>query len=364
MSQQSKIEWTDHAASPWHGCAHGVYVDAQGNEHEHPGCLNCYAEQGAKRNPGTLGIWGKEGTRVKSASFVKNCIRWNKEAETDGVIRSVFPSICDPFEEWNGFILNSQGQRLARDTVSGGYTTTDLYIGRDIVRMDDLRRELFETIDCCQNLRFLLLTKRPQNIRRMWPSADLFDKDSEHKAYWSNVCLLTSISNQETADSLTDFIVDCADLCPTVGISLEPMLGPVNLSRRFLDLGSRAWLICGGESGHGARPMHPDWVRSIRDQCVEAGVAFFFKQWGTWEPSTPSPVAHATALSADGDVVAISHHDTDGWYVMRKSKSAWQAEILLPADVVTLNAVGKQKAGRILDGRTWDEMPKREAVSA
>src|ERR1019366_7497597 len=108
MATETNISWADHTASPWYGCAHATFVDADGKEKSHVGCLSCYAETMSKRNPGTLGVWGKNGTRVMSASFHKNCLRWNREAERDGVVRSVFPSICDPFEqrdlvEWREF---------------------------------------------------------------------------------------------------------------------------------------------------------------------------------------------------------------------------------------------------------------------
>ena len=82
------------------------------------------------------------------------------------------------------------------------------------------------------------------------------------------------------------------------------------------------WVIVGGESGKGARPMHPDWVRSIRDQCVSAGVPFFFKQWGEWAPSPE---------------IGLPYHFEDGDHAFR---------------------IGKKTAGRLLDGREWNEVPR------
>lgn len=102
-------------------------------------------------------------------------------------------------------------------------------------------------------------------------------------------------------------------------LSLEPLIGPLSK----LDLSGMHWVIAGGESGHGARPMHPEWARSIRDQCRGERVPFFFKQWGAWVP-----------LSEGRGRV---HTFADGQSVER---------------------VGKKKAGRELDGRTWDEMPE------
>ena len=94
MGEQTKIQWCDHSASPWHGCEHARMPDGS----EHPGCWNCYAEAMSRRNQRVLGVWGGDGTRVKSKSFVKNLIAWNKVGEKRGRPVSVFPSICDPFE--------------------------------------------------------------------------------------------------------------------------------------------------------------------------------------------------------------------------------------------------------------------------
>lgn len=109
-------------------------------------------------------------------------------------------------------------------------------------------------------------------------------------------------------------------------LSLEPLLGPINLG----GLDGIDWVIVGGESGPGARPLHPDWVRSIRDQCQAAGVAFFFKQWGEWFP----------LHSAD---------EADNY--PRSTK-------MLEVEDMRWMRIRKKAAGRLLDGRTWDEFPE------
>ncbi len=293
MGDTTKIEWADHSASPWYGCANATYTDADGNEHGHPGCGRCYAETMAKRNPATLGVWGTDGTRVRSASFWDNCRRWNKQAEKAGVVASVFPSICDPFEDWQGPILDSKGEVLYDDG-EGGYTEAQFSYG-DIPRpgqspisLESLRRDLFRMIDECQSLRFLLLTKRPENVRRTWPKAPhMSNPDSKGKRL--NVWLLTSISDQPTADAMIPLLLACRDLVPVLGVSAEPLLGPVDLEA-FLphpeggsDGGDESidWAIVGGESGHGARKCCTDWIRSIVEQCKAAEVACFVKQLGS-----------------------------------------------------------------------------------
>lgn len=306
MAESTKIEWADHTASPWHGC---VEV--------HAGCDNCYARTMAKRNPGTLGVWGKDGTRIMSASFAKNCRRWNASAKKRGVIETVFPSICDPFEDWDGDIFDSQGRRLwIERSGEGGYVrelSTCSFSGMRPVTMADLRHDLFELIDKCQYLQFLLLTKRPENVRRMWlnagpPNQATGDETSvgfEPTWFRPNVALITSVSDQATADAMIPELLKCRDLCPILGVSAEPLLGPVNLARvrRVLPSGGVVrgtvlegpgyigsifrgerpldWVIIGGESGYGARPYNLAWPRSIISQCRDAGVPVFHKQIGS-----------------------------------------------------------------------------------
>jgi protein gp37 len=115
-------------------------------------------------------------------------------------------------------------------------------------------------------------------------------------------------------------------------VSAEPLLGPLT----ELNLDGIDWVIAGGESGHGARPMHPSWAGALRDRCAGLGVAFFFKQWGAW-----APVDAGTPLAVPG----------------RRSPRTNEAA----SHVSHMLHVGKASAGRRLDGRTWDEMPTRRA---
>ena len=118
-------------------------------------------------------------------------------------------------------------------------------------------------------------------------------------------------------------------------LSLEPLLGPLP----SLNLDGIDWVIAGGESGPGARPMHPDWVRDLRDRCQAAGVAFFFKQWGAW-----GFAGHDAAAS----LLSYSGH----WYPP-DARQMW----LFGQRAARMANVGKKVAGRMLDGRTWDEFP-------
>jgi len=377
MGENTKIEWCDHSASPWHGCAHatadGIF---------HPGCEHCYAETMSGRNPGTLGVWGNEGTRVKSKSFINNLRKWNREAKAAGKVVSVFPSLCDPFE--------------------------------DRPELVPWREEMFRTIDECQNLRLLLLTKRPQNVRRMWPSLPCVqcgsgecERHSPLSGHRENVWILASVSDQRTADVLVPDLLKCRELVPVLGLSVEPLLGPIDLGQAWekhcefdrsyfppsnwegtlnecpncddgrcpsgddayccRECGGTCtvkgidWVIVGGESGPHARPMHPDWARSIRDQCDAAGVAFFFKQWGEWicrPVDYDAENAHITCLLRDGSWTAYSHHPSDGWYTL--GQSFWRKTGTIPDDTLEPHRVGKKLAGRLLDGVEHNAMPECE----
>ncbi|MGB8402618.1 MAG: phage Gp37/Gp68 family protein [Mycobacterium sp.] len=125
------------------------------------------------------------------------------------------------------------------------------------------------------------------------------------------------------------------------GVSIEPLLGPIEDA----DLSGLDWVIVGGESGPGARPMHPDWARSLRDQSQAAGVAFSFKQWGDWAPESffvHKDSAPAAFLSTDG-----------GFRLLVDGKPADA-----PSGDITVRRVGKKTAGRTLDRRTWDQYPQ------
>lgn len=219
-----------------------------------------------------------------------------------------------------------------------------------------------------------LLTKRPENVLRMVPA-------HWRGAFPDNVWMGTTCENQEMADKR---IPELLEIPARVRfLSCEPLLGPVNLAEcapMVLDgqdwnpsvtnafngmchhpktcveqpfsPGSQNgihWVIIGGESGPKARPMHPDWARSIRDQCVAAGVPVFFKQWGEWLPGNGGP---------GGDLYEIDRTQIKSGFF--SYCDSWHAAGANPFRQ-TMDRVGKEAAGRTLDGRTWDEMPSPSA---
>lgn len=174
-----------------------------------------------------------------------------------------------------------------------------------------------------------------------------------------NVWLGVSVEDQVRADErIPDLLATPAAVR---FLSCEPLLGPVDLDCPRIDWmehpegngirGDRLcydWVICGGESGPGARPMHPDWARSLRDQCAAAGVPFFFKQWGEWAPgeNAPGPAVRTEQTADLGEA---------GWFYC--SLTPRMSEELHCDDAPDLYRFGKKAAGRVLDGVTHDGMP-------
>jgi hypothetical protein len=156
---------------------------------------------------------------------------------------------------------------------------------------------------------------------------------------------------------------------PVRFVSCEPLLGPLDL-RPWLRSGLN-WVISGGESGPRSRPAHPDWVRSIRDQCQASGVAFLHKQWGEWGPapwrvdrepgeSDAGYKERAEAVCATHAYAAWAHRY--GHEPHKAGHRPWSLErASLPAGQAPIRRWGKGRAGRLLDGRTWDEFPQATA---
>jgi protein gp37 len=310
MGQFSSIEWCLHTCNLWWGCFE-----------VHAGCDHCYARTLAK-SKGKATAW--EGSRFAVLSIWDKLLKWQKAAAKAGEIHRVFTgSMMDIFEK-SLPVLDWHGNDI-------GLTTGEM---RD--------RYFREVIPATPNLLHLLLTKRPGNVLGMVPSEWLTD--------WpSNVMTGASVVNQETAVTLVPQLLRVPG--PHF-LSVEPLLGSLgglldvdgSVAVRMSELNPREsrfpadaidWVIVGGESGHGARPMDPQWARDLRDQCVSAGVPFHFKQHGEW-------IADGQGMPFLKDVIGA-----------RNAHEARQLD-----SSVIVRRVGKKAAGRMLDGRTWDELPQ------
>lgn len=301
MSEHTPIEWADATWSPWEGCTK-VSLAATGGG----GCDNCYAARmnGWLRNAEN---WGSGAPRrAYSAAHWEKPERWNAKAAREGKRLRVFPSVCDPFDN----------------------EVPQLW-----------RTRFFALIDRTPHLTWLLLTKRIGNAARML-RADV--PEGVRASEWEHVLLGATVVNQPEADRDIDKLlaIDAAGHF----ISYEPALGPLDATRwlterpvyrgddtsGFIDYGQAlAWVIAGGESGPHARPAHPDWFRSLRDQCAAAGVPFLFKQWGEWAPNCLCGTPHA-------------HRDTP------------RPE---PGKRGCMFRCGKAAAGRLLDGVEHNGVP-------
>jgi protein gp37 len=182
---------------------------------------------------------------------------------------------------------------------------------------------------------------------------------------YPNVWLGATITSQEEADR--DIPKLLALDARVRFLSMEPLLGPVDLVPYLYDIHlpvgqALHWVIVGGESGPGARAMHPAWARNLRDQCAAAGVAFLFKQWGEWVPR--SDCYHTFE---DGKSCADYDPGATQWPCIRLTESGHDGRQLGNedgGDDAYMQRIGKKAAGRLLDGRTHDGFPAPRAESA
>jgi len=332
--ENSAIEWTDHTFNPWIGCTKIS-----------PGCDNCYAERWDRRFAvsGHAMRWGAgvQRTRTSAANW-RQPLRWDAAAQRAGKRARVFcASLADVFDnevpiEW--------------------------------------LRDLCGLIELTPNLLWLLLTKRVGNVVGRVSEA----RSHDWLAGRANVMLGATVVTQAEADR--DIPKLLAVPAARRFLSIEPMLAAIELDRwltihkhwKSADSLPAApwhppypkhwyerqalvaagwkhelhWIIVGGESGPNARPIHPDWVRSIRDQCVAAGVPFFFKPWGEWTPGEN--------VERRRGVVDGAEFDGDRWLFSREDLAQEDGH---RDDEPDLYRVGKKAAGRLLDGRTWDQAP-------
>ncbi len=287
MGSQTGIAWTDHTFNPWRGC---TKVSA--------GCANCYAEALSKRSPAVLGEWGPTGKRAIAAeSYWGLPERWDRAAKRDGVRRRVFcASLSDVFEDRPELVAP--------------------------------RARLFDTIARTPHIDWLLLTKRPENVLRLWPGTVVENPPMVEVCghmVFSNVWLGVSVEDQAAADARIPILLDTPAAVRFV--SYEPALGEVSFDRLatgelgrldalrgyyFVDGRNEPistprlnWLIFGGESGAKARPCDVAWARSVVAQCKAAGVACFVKQLG----ARPIPLTPMRLPSFD----AVTGRRHRGW---------------------------------------------------
>lgn len=309
----TKIEWATETWNPVTGCTPIS-----------EGCANCYAKRMSKRLVGRCGYPEDEPFRVTlHPDKLDQPMKWKKP-------RMIF--VCSMGDLFHEDVPNS------------------------------FLDQIFAVMAKAEQHIFLILTKRPKRAKEYILKA-MYDENCNYQGWYEaindlgipdvtpmeNVWLGVTAENQARADERIPVLLQIP--AAKRFVSVEPMLGPVDLSlsdgvdlsmsigtglkpgKSYL-INSLDWVICGGETGPGARPMHPDWVRSLRDQCQAAGVPFFFKSWGEWMPSYQT-----------GATFELSRLKTD--------------EVVMsgPGHGVVMKKVGKKAAGRLLDGQTWEQRP-------
>lgn len=350
MAENSEISWTDNTWNPWIGC---TKVSA--------GCKNCYAERDFDKRRHVV-EWGKGNPRKRTTdAYWKQPLAWNRKAEKEGTRPRVF---CASLADW----LDPE-------------VPIEWFM------------DLMGLIAVTPNLDWLLLTKRPEHFdSRMgdaffeWAKTSPQKTPAHYMCYdWrirrvapANVWIGTTVENQKATDRIPHLLSIPARVR---FLSCEPLLGPVDISswiakalpyltkqnfeaatarnRFVIDVESIKdqmmcnlgidWVICGGESGPNARPMHPDWARDLRDQCAAAGVAFHFKQWGEWAPGE-------CAQHAPTKTERTATWFDDKW--IYEEVSVEGSEEMHCDDEPDVYRLGVKNAGRLLDGREWNELPK------
>ena len=294
MAERSSIEWTDHTMNFWVGCTALS-----------PACDHCYAESWAKRT-GHPELWAGERRRT-SATLWQQPMKWDRRCAAAGIRERVFTNSLADF-------LDKKVPERWRD-------------------------DAWHRIAQTPNLDWMILSKRPENALKMLPTTAI--GAPAWGEGWPNVWVGVTVEDRarkRRIDVLREIPARVRFL------SIEPLLEDLGA----LDLRGIHLVIVGGESGPNARPIYLDWVRSIRDQCAAAGVAFFFKQWGEWAPALDEDgFGRSEGRGSEGAIF-------EGGAWTRFKRGDRHGDVF---------RVGKKAAGRLLDGVIHDAMPEMTSVS-
>ena len=299
---KSSISWCDET---W-----GVVV---GCNHVSPGCEHCWAERLAatrlKHLPAYQGLAVMEGGEPRWTG-----VRCNKAV-----------------------LMEPLGWRRPRKVFVA--PMGDLYhkaVPREFIR------DVYSMMEMCQQHTFQILTKRPERMEEFHLSRYGISRQPI-----ANIWYGFSAENQDTFEDRWQQVRPLAELGWNTWVSLEPLLGPVTLPEDFLRLAR--WCVVGGESGPKARPMHPDWPRMLRDHCHTAGVPYYFKQFGAW-----------VVASAENGILGSVMPETGNKFTWMGigGKTQNPSSHGLVGEVYAMAKLGKKRAGRVLDGREWNEFPQ------
>ncbi|EPP9372839.1 DUF5131 family protein [Pseudomonas aeruginosa] len=344
MSSKTNIEWTDASWNPLAGCTRIS-----------KGCMHCYAEtqaariilmergRGVPEGHGSYdGLLARGGQWNGKVSFVEKALqlplRWRKQ-------KMIFVnSMSDLFHESVHFsVIDKIFAVMALAYTTQAKPHVFQVLTKRASRMRDYLNDP-HVVDRIEAEAKILRADHAMDLRSVWPLPNL----------WLGV----SVEDQEQAARISHLLDTPAAVR---WLSLEPLLGPVDLLRvqdgdfTYNALSKKEgiayrgtgidWVVVGGESGDQARPMHPDWAESLRKQCAQMNVPFFFKQWGAWCPRGPKSLGHPVV---DGvPVMCVTEHGTD-------RATSDHGDIKNDA---WMNRAGKKRAGRHLNGVIYDNYP-------
>lgn len=327
MSNTTKIEWCDRTWNVITGCTPIS-----------EGCQNCYAKRMSNRLKGRCGYDADNPFKVTlHQDRLDQPLRWKKP-------RKIF--VCSMGDLFHKDVPFDQISQVFDVMCSWRWPTKEAECSGDASLLEDPGHT------------FMVLTKRPERIPEWlswlghyWTGDSPVNINLEAEGHFGkHIWFGVTAENQARADERIPILLQIPAAVRFV--SVEPMLGPVDLNHlqpnREVEIdclngthgitrphvganNKLTWVICGGETGPGARPLHPDWVRSLRDQCQAAGVPFFFKSWGDWCTASQCEVWDPCKHAVPGPMPFGDYQD--------------------------VHRVGKKAAGRLLDGREWNEYP-------
>lgn len=365
----SKIEWTDYTNNAWDGCTNVA-----------PECDNCYAEaRNARFSGGEPANFGAGKPRKRHEPATRNAPRrWNREPfyqcdrcawrgpeKKTGTVGDYRTMCCPACQH---IFLSKVRPRVFAQSLSDTF---------DNEVKQEWRDELFALMEECTNLDWLVLTKRIGNVRKMVPTRWL-----EPGGWPKHIRLGVTAGTQKAADR--DIPQLLALPCPNF-VSMEPLLERVSIAaympHHYISANGDdyhgqdepcatcgvktnalhwvaaargiEWVIVGGESGRGEgiRPMLRAWAQLLRDQCEAAGVPFLFKQWGEWTPGEN--------VNLVAGRVRVAWYYNNEWTFGTENMARTDGH---KDDEPDVYRIGKDRAGRKLDGRTWDGFPVQQAA--
>ncbi len=328
MSDKTKIEWTDATWNAIRGCSRIS-----------EGCRNCYAESVANRFKG-------EGLPYEG--LIARTGQWN------GKIKAVDSVMDQPFR-WK------KPRRIFVNSMS------DLF--HENLPFSEIDK-IFAVMSAANWHTYQVLTKRAYRMQEYFKNDDWIDR--VRKIAWNlnpasayhethmigglpNVWLGVSVEDQKAAEERIPFLLETP--AAVRWISAEPLIGPIDFSGMWVPsnpaihvnmLEKLDWVVVGGESGKSARPMHPDWARTLRDQCVALDVPFLFKQWGEWLPGELVVGKTVYAACSDGKIMISKGN---------KARDNFGTHPDIHSGNLIALKVGKKAAGRLLDGKEWNQYP-------